>query len=297
MIATTVDTEASKKGPKKRPQEGPNQGPRPRKTARKKKTKAKTKRKLDIKPPFENTFKQYDECDHLAAHIVKAIKDNINEDILTVQSAARSIFFHEQDHDDAHNEDRINMHYFCTENQNCDFKIWVAAGNDPLEYVRNKPGHRPKRKGILARSFEEYPQFFGAMWDTWQRMTTLEKLERCTLMVTSNMNEAIHAQLWCHYVHKVKVQTFAHIQFAAQQLILIHNFTHYQASLHHVLGTMNNRLSNRLKKKDQKRMRQTGRKWVITEGGGTKHRKRAFITVEDRQGYDPGRGDGIAADL
>ena len=95
--------------------------------------------------------------------------------------------------------------------------------------------------------------------------------------------------MWKHCL-KIKNHEFARYRFCAMHVVLVHNFGHYAASLHHILGSMTKSMKDKLKYDDIVSQRSAQRKYVLKEGGKKTHRKKkpSIYNKNLRDAYDPG---------
>ena len=84
----------------------------------------------------------------------------------------------------------------------------------------------------------------------------------------------------------------ARYMFCARHVVLAHNFGHYAASLHHVLGTMSKSMEATLKHDDIVSQRVAERKHVLKEGGKKTYRVKKRCQGPQNNGgdtsYEPG---------
>ena len=115
-----------------------------------------------------------------------------------------------------------------------------------------------------------------------QKKILCELMTRCSQMMTQNINESVHSKLWKHCL-KSKCHGIERYNFCAKHVILVHNFGHYAASLHHILGSMTKAIQDRLKAQDVESLRSAKRKYVLKEGGKKTHRVKKTSDI-----YEPG---------
>ena len=108
-----------------------------------------------------------------------------------------------------------------------------------------------------------FPKAFEELVCRFKDMGCPELMSHCSRLQTTNMNESIHSKLWV-LCNKHKNHGLERVKFAAQQVILTHNFGRRRASLLNVLGTMDPSMFHDLDILDRESVRVASRKHTLS---------------------------------
>ena len=208
------------------------------------------KRGRKITYPLKNFF-SWNRCFELSQRYKLAVYQNRKEGPEAQSKAVKAVFFHEQDYPEATVEERQEFHQFC--GTWCQFKAWELLKKPLIDFAKVKKYiHGDEvvwEGGLLARFEIDHRDAYNELFRVFQTLGNTELMSRCSKALTQNVNESTHSKLWKHCL-KIKKHKKARYLFCARHVILVHNFGHEAASLHHVLGTMSKSMKNTLKYDD-----------------------------------------------
>ena len=215
-------------------------------------------------------------CRKLAAKYRLAVYSHCKEGPEVQSRAVKSILYHELDHKNTTPEQKEHYHRLCGDW--CGFKKWRNDGNAAKDYLKTQSkdieGNKVVwRAGALAGMDSLYPKAFEELEARFEVIGQRELMARCSRLRTSNINESIHAKLWL-LCSKKKNHRMDRITFAAQQVMLSHNFGHLNASLLNCLGVMTVRCAHDLHLANKQSVCVAKRKYKLTETANTRQRRR-----------------------
>ena len=211
-------------------------------------------------------------CNDLSQLYKLAVYQNRERGTEAQSLAVMAVLHHEMDYPESTVDEKVEYHQLCGDW--CDFKVWKSQNKPLEEFVREKKknlqGIEIKWEGgILAKLKIEHAQAYNGLKEVFEKLGNTELMSRCTQILTQNLNESLHARMWKHCL-KHKPHGIDIYNFCAKHVVLAHNFGHYAASMHHILGSMTKAIQDTLKSDDIDSQQSAKRKYVLKEGGNKK---------------------------
>ena len=180
---------------------------------------------------------------HRIAHLyVLAVYDHADQGTAMQTKQVFAILFHELDHQWTTDDQRSYYHQYC--GSWCRFRKWIKDGESAGSYshvdsswVEDK--NKAWKQGIFAGIDTLYPNAFRELVAKFRILGKQDLMDRCSIPVTTNMCESIHARL-VDIVSKDKAHSLARIMFAAKQVMLTSVLGLLKSNLDCVFGTISN---------------------------------------------------------
>lgn len=173
------------------------------------------------------------------------------------------------------------------------FKYWESQGKPLGEFERKKRDIHGNEVvwvgGLLAKFGIEDAEAYNGLLEMFEQIGHIKLMRRCKRTQTQNINESTHSKLWKHCL-KIKKHGKLWYIFCSKHVMMVHNFGHYAASFHHVLGTMSESTEKALKYNDLESQNMAERKHELKEGGKKNYRVKRKCNPQKNEDpfYQPG---------
>ena len=197
-----------------------------------------------------------------------AVYDHIDQGPRMQSQQVFAVLFHELDHKWAEPLQREHYHQYC--GKWCRFQEWKSSEkpddevytHDTSNWLHEKD--KPWDRGIFAGIDYLYPEAFRVLVTKFRWFGRLELMGRCSMRITTNMAESMHARLHgiatksCH-------RSLKRLRFVGLHTMLASALGHLRANLDGVFGTRSARIVQDLNNKQVESFRVASRKHDLDE--------------------------------